>query len=267
MAKSSKKQKGTPLLELLLAAPATPRVVEDAAHLFGRMLHAASPNLSNESVTLTVSNFEAKVTLNGYSPEGKRAGKKISACLSRPKPAIEKSAESRGIAACLIEDSRSLIKHQPIFQRPGTKKEVAKITDTYVQRLQSFVSGAPKIGLRGTTTIVSPVLRVGRTTLERQIHARILIDGFPYEVPVEKSKVGALYDESKLGATRRIKLDVQWTPDSSGAMKIDPTSAKIVGIDQLWSPASAKEALAAIEQGSGDLFDDALGLLADIEGN
>src|SRR5664280_2446245 len=122
MAKSSKQKKGIPLLELTLAHPATPRAVEEAAHLIARMFDVAAPKLDNDAITLVISNLDLKATVYGYSTKGNRATKTISSCLSKPKAAIAKSAEARGIANCILEESRSLIKHHPVFRRLDTKK-------------------------------------------------------------------------------------------------------------------------------------------------
>jgi hypothetical protein len=265
--KPTKQKKGTPLLEMRLAHPATPRAVEEAARLIAQMFDIVAPKLSSDAVTLVVSNLDMKATVYGYSPSGTKATKRISACLSSPKRSIEKYSEARRIAACIIEEGRALVKHHPVIKRLDTKKqEPISLSDDYVQRLRSYVATAPKISLRGTTTVVSQVLRVGSLGPDKQLLARIMIDGIPKEIPADSSKRAALADEFKSGIERRIKLDVKWSQDSSGIMRIDPLTAHIVDIDQNWAPPKEGEIAAALSEIGPGIFEDVDELLDDIKG-
>lgn len=268
VAKSSKKQKrGKPLLELRLSHPTSPRVVAEAAQLMASMFDAVAPRLSDDAVTLVISNLDMKARFVSYSQAGNKAVKTISLCLSKPEKSIEKSAEGREIARCVIESRKALVEYNMVVQRLDTKKkESVEITSEYVKRLETLVASAPKIGLRGTTTVVSKILRIGFRDEGKQLQARILIDGKPKDVPVDVSKKATLADQFKTGIQRRIKLDVRWCPNLEGAMVIDRSTARIVDIDTSWSPTSGREVAEAIRQLGPGMFENADELLADIEG-
>jgi hypothetical protein len=128
-----------------------------------------------------------------------------------------------------------------------------------ISAVASLLTSPPVLSLRGTTTVVSIVLRVGRLNEAQPVCARILLDGSPCDVQI-KGDPDAFYDEAKRGTPRRIKLDVQWFRDQHGIMRVDPDSVKALEIDQSWAPSHSKEVAEALSQAVG-LFEDADELL------
>lgn len=247
------------LLELRLIEPATPRRVELAARLFGQMIDAASPGMSETGVTMVVSNYSMGATARARSPEGKKALQRVLAFIREPELELTRHPEREGILDAVVEFHREADpKGEAIFAGGRSRKTLAVLNDAFVSGLVELKSRATPDAVpyaRGTTVIYTPILRVGRLADDGPVRARMRIDGALYDVRVRESEQSAFFDAAKRGADVAVRICGDWVRHESGETRIIPSRTEAIAIDNSWESSSGEEALAALQEADEGIRD------------
>jgi hypothetical protein len=229
-----KKPKGTPTIQMTLPVAATPALVERAARMFKEALAGASDADLSSSVTLTVNNLNARLTLNTWDAEGAHAAKRIANVIVSPLKELRERPASQKIAAALSQFGQPLSSLGGCLIVPGEKTPIP-LDSTFV----STLDGAAKKLLpdrdfvEGQTEIYGKAIRVGRLRESQTLYARISFDGHHREVPVgdisdDHKKV--LFDAVRLDQLLRFGIAGRWLRASEGNWELDPTSMRLVSV-------------------------------------
>jgi hypothetical protein len=229
-----KKEKGTPRIWLKLPVAATPEVVEHAARMFKEAVCAATDDGTDDGVTMTVENRNAKVSLNTWNARSLRATSHIASVIKSPIKEINKYPASQKIAAALSEYGKPLRKLGGSLTVSGEEDDPILLDQTFVATLEGAAKRemAESDCLLGDSEVYSTVLRVGRMSESQPVKARITIEGAPHEVVVgdmadEQKKL--LFDAVRTQAILRIRISSRWQR-GDGGWKLDLDSMRIASV-------------------------------------
>ncbi len=229
-----KKEKGTPRIWLKLPVAATPEVVEHAARMFKEAVRAATDDGTDDGVTMTVENRDAKVALNTWNAATYRAARHIASVIKSPLKEINKYPASQKIAAALAEHGKPLRKLGGSLTVPGEEDDPIPLNETFVATLDGAAKKeiAEADCLHGHSEIYSTALRVGRMSESQPVKARISVDGSSRDIAVgdmsdEQAKV--LFDAVRTQAILRFRIYSRWLRGEGGWM-LDLDSMKIVSV-------------------------------------
>jgi hypothetical protein len=244
-------------LELRLDAAATPDRVAGAANLLAHMLRAVAPSLPTEAVTLIVQNRNTRATIRTWTHEAQTAVRAIVRILENPTKAALKERQASAVATAIVEDVKPLQPYAPRFYKPRSKKAIATVDDLYIHTMRAVARdarGAPIV--RGTTTIYTPVYRVGRTGEDRKVKARLLAAGQPQDFAIAKGKAELFFDAAKLGRILPVKLAAVWLRLGPSTMVLDHRRTVAIDVDTAWRQETGIELGAQLTSALEDAFDD-----------
>jgi hypothetical protein len=229
-----KKESGTPRIWLKLPVAATPAVVEQAARMFKEAVCAATDNGTDDGVTMTVENLNAKVALNTWDARAYRAARRIASVIKSPLREINKYPASQKIAAALAEHGKPLRKLGGSLIILGKNDVPILLDQTFVTTLDgaSKKEIAESDCLYGHSEVYSTALRVGRMSESQPIKARISIDGTPHEAFVgemENEQTKLLFDAVRTQAILRFRISSRWLRGEEGWL-LDFDSMRIVSV-------------------------------------
>jgi hypothetical protein len=228
-----KKEKGTPRIWLKLPVAATPEVVEQAARMFKEAVRAATDDGTDDGVTMTVENRNAKVSLNTWNPKSYRAARHITSVIKSPIKEINKYPASQKIAAALAKYGEPMRRLGGTLTVPGEDDPIL-LDQTFVATLEGAAKKdiAESDCLYGDSEVYSTALRVGRMSESQPIKARISIEGTPRDVSVadmaeEQTKL--LFEAVRTEAILRLRIHSRWLRSEEGWM-LDADSMRIVSV-------------------------------------
>lgn len=221
------------ILEMRLGVLATPSRVADATRMLAQAIEAGFPDEASE-MSIVVENHDMRVRLGAWSEAASNAGTKFSGFLENPTKSIEAS-DTTGMAEAIEEYCRETVELEPSFWRPRARKPFRVVDREFLdhlrvvreERVDTLV--APKVF--GTTTITSPVLRVGRLTEKATLRARIRWAGKPYDVEVDGDVYSSFCEAAKHGRSMRIQLVVAWMHTKEG-LRFTNVGTKAVFIEE-----------------------------------
>lgn len=201
--------------------------------MFAQAIEAGFPDEADE-MSVVVENHDMRVQLGAWSERATDAGGRFREFLENPtKPIV--ADDMTGMAEAVEEYCREAVSFEPSFWVPKAKKPFRVVNAEFVDHLRVVreervgpTVAAPK--LFGTTTIISPVLRVGKLTEKASLRARIVWAGATYEIQVEKDVFPAFCDAAKHGHPMRIHLVVAWTHSPEG-LRFSKVGTKAIAID------------------------------------
>lgn len=124
----------------------------------------------------------------------------------------------------------------PTFWRAGGRRPFCTVNKEFLSHLvvvrkeRADVVGPPR--MRGTTVLVSPVLRVGRTTEESQVKARIVLPGIgERDVDVDDGAYGPLCEAVKSREVVNLRARVDWRR-SGDDLALDPQAVVIASVEE-----------------------------------
>jgi hypothetical protein len=247
-------------LELRLAASASPARVALAAAFLDAALHAAAPELPDDAVTLVVDNYAMKANVRPQTPEGKKAVDLVEAVLRDPSGTVTISEQpAADVASVIARDGHKLLEFKPTFLagRGPRKAHLRTMDDVFIASVKAVVHAYhPKSAIRGTTTIYSKVLRVGRTAEGRATRVRLMIEGRPQELLVREDAREAFYDIAKEDRVVPVRVAATWYITENGSHILDVTHSTATGVDAAWRSATGGEIVRELGAAAGDSFDD-----------
>ncbi len=247
-------KKGT--LQLRLHAPATPDHVLLAAELFRDLLSAVRPDLSEASVTMVVSNFNMTAGLRYQNRSGKTVIETISKLIREPAETINHRPKLTSVADVLSGYGPKLQDYRPEFW--SRNRLIKRFDDEFMGALSLVGQERARRILRGDTVFYSPVFRVGRTSSEKAIRARITIDGIQRDIQVKKGHEGPFFDAAKKGEICAIYAEAAWFRDEHGLLELDVKRSRLASIKP-WSTTTGDDLMQAVHQYPVDIdIDDVL---------
>lgn len=212
------------MLELRLSTLATPSRVADATQMLADAIGQGFPNAEDE-VSLVVENRNMRVRVGAWSPEAVTAMENFRGFIENPTQHVA-AFDAAGMADAMERYCREALPYEPTFWKPGAKRAFRKVDREFIEHL-SIVSAErlsfPDAGVetsktvRGTTTIISPVLRLGRSKERSEPKARIRPpNSKEIELPIDVNVYPRFCDALKHGRPMRITLLATWMSTDSG---------------------------------------------------
>lgn len=240
------------MLELHLAALATPARVAEAAQMLADAIGQGFPSEEDE-ISLVVENRDMRVRIGAWTAAAVTAMENFREFIENPTIQVP-AFDAAGMADALERYCRDALPYEPTFWKPGARKPFRKVDREFIDHL-SVVSSQRLSGLeaetsktvRGTTTIISPVLRLGRLREQAERKARIRAPlGNEIDVPIDADVYPRFCDALKHGRPMRITLLATWISTDSGLM-LTRHGTKAVDIDEYeTTPDHINAALASI---------------------
>lgn len=240
------------MLELRLAALATPVRVAEAALMLADAIGLGFPREEDE-ISLVVENRDMRVRVGAWSSAAVTAMENFREFIKNPTIQVP-AFDAAGMADALERYCRDALPYEPTFWKPGTNKPLRKVDLEFIdhltvvssQRLYALEAETAKT-VRGTTTIISPVLRLGRLRERAERKARIRAPlGNEFDVPIEADVYPRFCDALKHGRPMRITLLATWILTDSGLM-LTKRGTKAIDIDDYnTTPDHINAALASI---------------------
>lgn len=231
-------------LELRLDGAATPARVARAAQFFDALLKAADPTMPDEAVTMVVRNFSTKAALRPQTEVARASVRKVISFLKEPKKPTKGHPERAELARVLDDNRQLLLEEVAAFYKPSSHELIVRVDRDYLEKVSAIRRATPtqrKVALRGGTSVVSKVLRIGRSSPGGELTARIGLQNTWVECRVDDAVIDCLAEAVRSGATLRLRLSVEWLLDVSGQLLIDPKTARIVGAAEFRPPISGEE--------------------------
>jgi hypothetical protein len=176
-----------PILKIELAAPASPANVQEVARLCVEMLAAMVPPVdpTSGSVTLVVSNEDLRAELRARDGTGTRAVRRITGVVKSP-ARQRASGEGANVIDVLSHRVGGLIRTGATFKVGNDV--IATCDDVFAAKLAKAEArtDAPHDVVSGTTSVISPVLRMGRNTEDGTLSARLRFDDGWHDVEVSE---------------------------------------------------------------------------------
>lgn len=236
-------------LKLRLAAAATPERVAIAAQLFADALRAVD-DLPPDSVTFVVDNLSLKGELRAQSAAGKAAIEELIAFVRDPLKRCQRKPEAARIANAFTPHAAKLAEAGGRFYvRKNTK--IAKLDGSFARVVASLAEASPDASqqIRGRTTAVTPVLRVGRANESQPtVTARIRVGSGFREITVADEVRAQFWAAAQHGREVVVVLDAGWRRTQSGAFQIDYDTTRAVAIDDTYDPLSGEELLMRVRE-------------------
>jgi hypothetical protein len=181
------------------------------------ILKATEPDLRDSDITMVVSNLQMKAEFRTWTQRGAGATETAEEFLEQPDDFVEKHpAMGRMLALATAEPIAKLASEHASILRPRARQPFREVSDEFARRIRKLgstpallVSTLPAV--RGSDVLLTPILRVGRTTPGGQITARLLsASGEPIEAVVPPDRAGILYEAARDDAPCVVTLDVVW---------------------------------------------------------
>jgi len=210
--------------EVRLDAPATPELVLKTAQLVSAMLEAAGQSSSDPGVTLEVFNYNTRVLVHPRNRQGRSAAAKVVRFVADPVGAARKHPSEAQLIAQAMSGSRRLLvdrKANFVVAPKGSNPVQTQLDEPFLDSVRGLAEGEPlKVLLSplAETEEITQVLRVGRSSLNAEMTARIVVNGEPYDLPFEascKAQLFALAESEKLA---RLRLEVVTDPQRQGSI-------------------------------------------------
>jgi hypothetical protein len=221
------------ILELRLSTLATPSRVADATRMLALAIEAGFPDASAE-MSLVVENREMRVHLGAWTEKAARAATNFADFLENP-TVQTLASDAMAMADAIEEYCRDAIELEPAFWKPRARKPFRVVNPEFLDHLrvvrEERISVLVKPRLMGTTTIVSPVLRVGRLTTKSVRRARIQWAGKSYDVEVDESVFANFCEAAKHGRPMKIQLVAAWAQAPDG-LQFSNVGTKAVHIEE-----------------------------------
>jgi hypothetical protein len=221
-----------------LRALATPSRVADATRMLAQAIEAGFPDEAGD-MSLVVENKDMRVGLAAWNEKALDAANRLTDFLENPTQRIV-ADDTTGMAEAIEEYCREAVELEPTFWRPEAKKPFRVVDAEFLNHLRVVreervpdQAAAPK--LLGSTTTVSPVLRVGRLTERASLRARIRWAGTAYDIQVETDVFAAFCEAAKHGRPMKIQLVVAWLQTPEG-LTFSKVGTKAIGIAEAESP-------------------------------
>lgn len=231
-------------LTVRTSKPATPARVAEMTTAMAELVAVTTHGRAGESLTLVVDNLNGRMTLRGWEADGAESINRLMLVAADPIARIQGSPEDREVALALAAFATKLGKLEPsMFAGP---KRIARLDDVFVRatRAAGTVEPGATDTLSGETSILSVVLRVGRTSPGDPLRARLSIEGATIDVQVEGPE-GKFWDAAKHGREVPVTLFAVWRRDR-GELHIDRGSLRATGIEPDWEALSGRELLDAV---------------------
>lgn len=252
-------------LRLKLEGAATPERVEAAARMFREAVGATGVDLSSDSLTMVVSNLRMEARMRGWTQKAARVVDSVTEVVEDPLNAVQRHpAQAKAIAQAIAKTAAPLRTVEASFFRQRGRKPIAHLDDDFVNVMTAAAKPTPadREVLRGTTSVRTVVLRVGRATPGAIPRARIVLGGKPAEVAVAEGREAEFFDAAKLGGHYRVQLHVTWLADARGAYSVEPGSALALGAFPIAEGLSGRELVEQVSI-SEETFDDIMAGLED----
>lgn len=221
------------ILEMRLSTLATPSRVADATRMLASAIEAGFPDEVGE-MSLVVENRDMRVHLSAWTESAVKAATGFADFLENP--TVQTSAsDATAMAEAIEEYCRDAIELEPTFWKPRARKPFRVVNPEFLDHLRVVREGRvpdrvqPR--LMGTTTIVSPVLRVGRLTAKAVRRARIQWASKTYDVEVDESVFADFCEAAKHGRPMKIQLVVGWMQAPDG-LRFSNVGTKAVHIEE-----------------------------------
>lgn len=226
------KRKTPTAFEVHIDAPATPDFVAKTAQLVSSMLAAAGQVSTDPGITLEVFNYHTKLVVHPRSVGGRKAADQIVRFVSDPVGTARKSPQAaRQIASVLTEQTRLLRDRNAEIVMPRGKTEKRALLDKpFLDTVRGLSEADAEADLHvaSETEEISQILRVGRSSPESDMTARIHVNCEPYDLKFAaqcKDDLFALAASEKLA---RLRLEVVADPAHRG--RILPKASRIVAV-------------------------------------
>lgn len=252
-------------IQLLLQAAATPERVLEAATLFNQLLKDAYPELSEDSVTMVVQNFDMTAGIRWQDNAGKRAVDGIIRFLLDPDTEASKHPDvAWAIARALSDNAEMLTAHKAELRTP--KRKLAEISELFVANMTRLARDpSPRPALRGTMVVYTKIYKVGQTSdRARQTTARIDVDGRTHEVVIRSTAANEFFDAAKSKKIHAVYIDANWIRTADGKLVFDPRRSRLTKVEK-WHPISGADLMQRVEQLPTESLLDIDDLLDDLE--
>ena len=225
-----------PILELRLNALATPARVADASKMMAEALECGFPNEAG-NMSLVVENRDMRVHLSAFDANAVVAATALADFIANPTTEIR--ADDVGGMADAIEDyCRNAIEFEPTFWRPHKNRPFRVVNGEFLKHLRvvredrafDLVHDFESQIVHGTTTIISPVLRVGRLSESSRLRCRVRWASKAYEIEVASEVFSAFCEAAKHGRLMRISLIVAWKRGQQGELQFSRSGTRAIGI-------------------------------------
>lgn len=226
--------KGTRVLELRLAVAATPARIARATRMIHEVVEAGFP-AQRDRVTVVVENDPSRITMKGWTHAAIAAVAALGEFIRNPTESVT-GLDTAAVAEPLERYCCDEIAYGPAFWLPGSRKRPLRAVDReFIDHLHVVATSRPRVRdplVSGTTVVVSPVLRVGRTNDGAETKARINLPGLgTCDVGVDDAVYSDLCDAVKRKVTGRLRLLVEWRRVATGDLEIDPTRTTVLGFE------------------------------------
>lgn len=206
--------------EVCVDAPATPDFVVKTAQLVSAMLEAAGQSSSDPGITMEVFNYDTRVVIHPRSKGGRTAAAKVVRFVADPVAASRRDREdSRLIAQAIFEHRKLLGDRKAQMVVPSAKgNTTTQIDKPFLDSVKGLAEGSNEALMPplSETEEVTQVLRVGRSSVNAEMTARIMVNCEPYDLPFEPSCKAYLFELAESEALARLRLEVVSNPDRSG---------------------------------------------------
>lgn len=226
---------GRTMLELRLGVAATPARVARAAKLLADLAEHAFPRASR-GWTVVVQNKTMRVGLRAWDEVEKRASSSAQSLADFiANPSIDAPFDAACVAADLVDYCKDEIAYEPAFHRPKTRKPLRVVNREFIRFLSVVREERPEVDagqrMRGDTVIVSPVLRVGRSSEAASVRARVVLPNLDErDVAIESRAYDSLCDAVRSRTVMNVRLRVEWVR-RDGELEIDPAKTVVLGVE------------------------------------
>lgn len=215
-------KKTTPTaFEVCVEAPATPDFVVRTAQFVAAMLQAAGQSNTDPGITMEVFNYNTRVVVHPRSKAGRQAATKVLRFVADPVSTSRKnSREAQQLAQAFTDHRRLIVDRKTQVVVPGSKGvTTTPIDKPFIESVKGLADGQlPDVIMPplSETEEITQVLRVGRSSMNAEMTARVVVNGEPCDLPFDaecKAMLFALAESEKLA---RVRLEVVFDPDGSG---------------------------------------------------
>jgi hypothetical protein len=249
-------ERWTDRLVLRLDGPASPARVVVATRLLADAALAAVDRLDDGELTLVVSNYQGRAELRAWTPRASDVLDAIARVLRDPDEALEQDPASAIIAEAIAQRARDFGDERPAFTEGNKRKPFVEVSPPLVENLERAVVKARQgIGaFRGTTSVYSNVLRVGRLSEGGALRGRVTVRGKNHDLRIaDGADSHKFFEAAEARRVARIRLDAQWLRRDDGSFRLDPSGSTLLGIDTSWVEMSGAAFVAKARERMPDL--------------